>query len=347
MDLVIHAGTGKAGSTSIQFCCRDSRDRLAELGVLYPMSPGRARHEALSLAVKSDAELAITPTWHRRGRPEPQRLRRTFRRRLRREIEESGLDRVVLSDEELFGLSRESLERLGRISRAIADRRRMVVYLRRQDDHLVSRYQQGVKIGWVVRLSDWAREDFSGLYDYDARLRMHEQVVAPDEIVVRRFEPDHFVGGSLFADFLEAAEIPSNQFRGQAAPQRNQSLDAESIEFLRLLNQCRVDREGAAVGLIDNRPVVKRLVEASTGPLLTLPQPSLDEFMARWDEPNRRVARRYFGEEGPLFQERRAARSATSVQRLDPSRLDHFLTLCEIPQALHAPLRALARQEAG
>lgn len=132
-----------------------------------------------------------------------------------------------------------------------------------------------------------------------------------------------------------------------AVPSRNQSLDAESVEFLRLLNLCRVTVRGATVGLIDNRPLVKRLTQAASGPVLTLPEHLLDVFMAQWDEPNRLVARRYLGEDGPLFRTRTKVRSATTEQRLDPSRLDHFLALGEIPEKLHGPLRRLAEREAG
>ena len=53
------------------------------------------------------------------------------------------------------------------------------MYLHRQDDHMISRYQQGVKTGWVLRLREWAQEDMSGLYDYHARIRGHEQLLPP------------------------------------------------------------------------------------------------------------------------------------------------------------------------
>ncbi len=44
-DLVLHIGTGKAGSSSIQGFLRENRDHLFEYGLLYPgalASCGRA-----------------------------------------------------------------------------------------------------------------------------------------------------------------------------------------------------------------------------------------------------------------------------------------------------------------
>ena len=203
----MHIGTGRAGSTSIQFFLRDNRERLSELGILYPQSPGQARHTQLGLFAKPKAELEAAPEWSRQRRDDPASFRKAFKRRLLSEIEDSGLSRVLLSDEILFGSSEQALRRLSRFTERISESLRLVAYLRRQDDHMVSRYQQGVKIGWVARLRDWAQEDMSSLYDYRARIRMHQRLLAPADFVIRPFERERFVNGSLFEDFLDAAQI--------------------------------------------------------------------------------------------------------------------------------------------
>jgi hypothetical protein len=347
LDVVLHVGMGKTGTSSVQFFLRNNRQRLSELGCLYPQSPGGARHGHLSLFVKTDAELESAPEWQRHKESDPARFRKTFRRRLFSEIEGSGLSRVLLSDEVLFGSSDQALRRLGRFTGRIAESLRLVVYLRRQDDHMVSRYQQGVKIGWVQRLHEWSQEDMSGLYDYGARLRRIERHLPPADFVVRRYEPDSFVDGSLYQDFLDAAGIDARADELEQVSNRNESLDAESVEFLRLLNLYRVENEGGTPGLIDNRRLVPRLTAASTGPVLTLPGRVLDEFMSQWDDANAEVARRWLGDPtGELFHTPRRTASTTTEQRLDPGRLEHFLTLLELPGHLHAPLRELVEREA-
>ncbi len=345
--MVLHIGTGKAGSSSIQNFLRQNRDALFQLGVLLPQSPGQSRHARLSLFVKTDEELENSPEWRRQKQPDPAKFRKTFRRQLLTEIELSGAPRVMLSDEVLFGSSVPALRRLGRFTGRVADRLRVIAYLRRQDDHMVSRYQQGVKIGWVQRLSDWAQEDMTDLYDYHVRLRRHARLLDPDDLVVRRFEPDGFVGGSLYQDFLDAAGIDARAAEWEQGEFRNQSLDAESVEFLRLLNLYRVEDESATPGLIDNRALISRLVDASSGPVLTMPAPFLDAFMAQWEETNQQVARDFLRDpSGELFSVPRKTGNTTVEQRLDPSRLDHFLALAQLPELMHAPLRALAEREA-
>jgi hypothetical protein len=347
-DLVLHIGSGKTGTSSIQYFLRDNRERLGELGYLYPKSPGRARHVRLGLFIQPDDTLDGFITWHRQRAASPAAFRKSFRRRLIREINESGQSRVLFSDEGLYGSPKAALRRLRRFVEPIAGGIRLVVYLRRQDDHLVSRYQQVVKVGETKRLAEWVQEpEHSDTYDYDRRLRTWERLLEPDEFVVRRFERDSFVDGSLLQDFLDAAGIDARAKDMVQAPSRNASLDAEAVEFLRAYNILRVEDEGARVGLIDNRALVTRLAEVSTGPILTLPTPLLDRFMAQWQEANQAVARRYlYDASGVLFRTPRKTEHTTDTQYLDPDRLDHFTTLLDLPERQHGPLRQVVEREA-
>jgi hypothetical protein len=210
----------------------------------------------------------------------------------------------------------------------------------------VSRYQQVVKTGETRRLVERPSPDVK-TYDYYDRLSTWTRLLRPDEFVVRRFERDRFVDGSLYQDFLDAVGIPAQADELTQAETRNESLDAESVEFLRILNILRAENDAAA-GLVKvDRRLVKVLADASTGPTLTMPSPYLDEFMAGCAESNRRVAREFVGDaSGELFDMPRKTRDTTTEQHLDPERLDHFLALLDLPEQTHAPLRALVEREA-
>jgi hypothetical protein len=114
------------------------------------------------------------------------------------------------------------------------------------------------------------------------------------------------------------------------------------------LNLYRVEYEGASVGLIDNRTLVTRLAEHSTGPIPTLPADVLDGFMAQWAEGNQAVARRYLRDgSGELFRMPRKTDHTTTEQCLDPSRIGHFAALLDLPEQQHLPLRKMAEREAN
>lgn len=348
LDLVLHIGSGKTGTSSIQALMNRNRARLADLGHLYPAAPGRKRHTRLGLFIQPDRALDARPSWSREGFSSPEEFRTVFQRQLFAEIEKSGLSRVLFSDEALYGCQDEALRRLKQFVDPIARSVRLVVYLRRQDDHMVSRYQQVVKVGETRKLAERARVlDLERTYDYYARLQTWAQLLEPTEFVVRRFERDRFVDGSLYQDFLEAVGIDARADEMTQIKTANESLDAESVEFLRILNIFRMENETATTLPQYNRPLMPRLGEAATGPTLTMPASFLDEFMARWEEPNRRVAIEMIGDaSGELFRGPRKTGNTTTEQYLDPSRLDHFLTLLEFPEQVHAPLRALVEREA-
>ena len=346
---MLHIGMGKTGTSSIQSLLRRNRRRLREAGtLLYPRTPGRARHARLSLSVRPTERLGNLPAWRRLGHPDPEQFREDFRRRLIVEVEESGLSRVLFSDEGLYGLQDQSLSELAGLLARIGRNVRVVVYLRRQDDHVVSHYQQVVKVGETRRLTERIQQtDYSNTHDYYARLRSWTRLTDAGLLVVRRFEPEKFVEGSLYQDFFEAAAIPVRADELTQVRARNESLDAESVEFLRIVNLLRQEHHPATAALPRrNDPMVRRLADVSTGPVLTAPDAQLDEVMSRWAASNQAVARELINDGDPLFRMPRRTRNTTTRQHLDPARLDAIMALLELPEQVHGPLRARAEREA-
>ncbi|TYL51604.1 hypothetical protein FXB39_07360 [Nocardioides sp. BGMRC 2183] len=347
VDLVAHIGSGKTGTSSVQHFMRDNRSRLADRGILYPRSPGKGRHVRVGLYVKSDPDLLGSFEWPRQEAANPTVFRRQVRRRLLREIRAAAPDRVIISDEGLFGASGAALGRFRDLAGLFARSIHLVVYLRRQDDHLVSRYQQAVKTGEVRRLVTWAQQDFSGYYDYFGRLEEWQREIEPASFVVRAFEADRFVGGSLFDDYLDAVGAGIDAAALSPVTSRNPSLDAEQVEFLRLLNLWRVRREGATVGRINNRALLPRLYETSGGPTLTLPDADLDRFMARWQESNRAVAARFLraGIGDELFGSPRKQSGTTSDQRLSSATAGRYAEAVGLdPRQRDGVLRLIAEE---
>jgi hypothetical protein len=72
-DLILHIGTSKTGSTSIQRVLSTQRPALEAQGVFYPKSPGNERHEFLAVQASTNRRHMLppplwrgqTPTWRR------------------------------------------------------------------------------------------------------------------------------------------------------------------------------------------------------------------------------------------------------------------------------------------
>lgn len=341
-DVVLHVGTGKTGTTSIQHLLRMNRTTLAERGILFPRSPGRARHIKFGLSFRSASEFDEMPAWHTMRAQSPERFKRRFHRRLLEEIEAVRPSRVVFSDEAMYTLPNEALGRLREFLAAHFGRVQLIVYLRRQDDHLVSFYQQQVKVGETRRLADFA-EGPGYPYDYHQRLEDLRAMLRPTSMTVRRFERSRFPEGRLEDDFLDAAGITAEGLEAVDAP-RNESLSATSVEFLRLFNIHQVEHRGARPGVMDHRDLVALLAARQSGERLTLPEATLDRFMAQWETSNRAAASAYFGG-GELFAAARRRAGLTEIQELGPAELEELMVLAELPEDVRDRMRGIADRE--
>ncbi len=350
VDVILHIGTGKTGTTTVQEVLGRSRAVLAEGGTLYPRAFGRERHVKFGFLVAPERELVRWPEWRRAGLAgtDPMDFRRQVRRRLRRELT-PAIRQLLISDEALYRRSPATLDRVRRFVDARGGTLRVLLYLRRQDQHLASNYQEVVKAGETRRMSDWVRADetLAHVYDYYGHVARWRDRVSPTTFVVRPFEPPSFVGGSLVADFVDAAGLDVDVSRLAAADRRNTSLGAEAVEFLRLRNIHQVEDHGLRIGSIRNRPFVKRLA-GDADATLTLPDAELDAFLGRWSASNRKVASAFLPDlGGQLFRADPRPDRTTSAQFLDPARVHHFLERAAVPEAEHAAIHRIAEREAS
>lgn len=193
--LYLHCGLHKTGTTSLQKALFDNRGWLAGQGVLYPQT-------GLS-----------PPDQHAWGHhPAVMALRRLLPARqmwraLRAEADASGAQTVVVSSELLSDLPYPSLPAL-RPFRVIANSFdgwdiRVVCYLRPQADMLASLYVHQVKSrGEMGDIYDFMLRAAPKL-DYAGWLAKVEKIFGRRAILLRRYLPEHLVGGDTVRDFAQ------------------------------------------------------------------------------------------------------------------------------------------------
>jgi len=136
IELYLHAGMGKTGTSALQAFLAQHSNALREFGVLYPaayrsMNDGGAHH-ALPLAMM-DKQPAWAP---RLSLPSPQQILTE----IYEEAVSLGLNKVVVSSEILYVIRPQAVRDLvGQF------RSRIVLYVRRQDLHVMSLTNQAIK----------------------------------------------------------------------------------------------------------------------------------------------------------------------------------------------------------
>lgn len=323
--MFLHIGQGKTGTSTIQHFMNANREVLRERGYLYPKMPGE-RHVELSLYARGD-RMTSSPAWSRARWETPAELREFVENRLVRRIRRSDCDNVVLSDEALWRLP---LEGLVSVLAPLVDETVFVAYLRRQDEHVVSRYKQTMREGSTLLLSEFiSRPVVLQSWQYDASLRSLQEQFPGARIIARPYHRSRFQERGLVQDFLDTigADVGSGEDAVPDEPRVNTSLDAYATEYLR--------RHNAEHGRAD-RTFNRRLTRISDGPDLVM---AGDEHQRLWEqfrESNARLVRDFIPDAQDVFLSEPRPRSGLTQADItdeDISRVEERISIQHPAQA--------------
>lgn len=207
----------------------ENRAVLARRGVLYPdVSLRGYGHHDLAFLLAGDY-----PEW---AMPQPASLAELTDELAKATRGSSGT--IVMSSENFYlfpepAALRAMLEQAGILER---HKPTIVVYVRRQDEAHESWYNQTIKAQGYTHDVDASIRQFDGLWDYRAQLARWSTAFAPDEIVVRPYQSEDFVGGLLCGDFFNILGCPTE---GLVLPSEriNMGLNRDVLTFQRLVNR--------------------------------------------------------------------------------------------------------------
>jgi hypothetical protein len=347
-DLLLHIGMTKTGSTAVQRVLAKHRARLAELGVCYPASPGAGGNHVMLPA------FACEPPKHARFNPNdwggilPEAAIARFQRAFAAEMSvlPSATRLVLLSAEQCSALltTREEIARLHALLAPHGARIRVLVYLRRQDAHYASAWLEGLRAGASQpRRLPAGGPEVHPRYDYAGLLDRWASVFGSNAVVPRIYEAGSLVGGDVVADLLAAADIPLELREDDQDRRANASLDPSGIALLERMQP----RLGALAGTLRVR-FVEALGRALPGPGWKPPASEAAAFLARFDEVNEEVRRRWFPDRPRLFLEEPRDDAGAS----DPDPLGAAMALLTLmlqegasrEAALHARIAGLHRR---
>lgn len=304
---ILHIGTEKTGTTSIQEFLHLNRRALASQGIHVPVRLGRPEHIALAHAVlDEDKRFSRRNGPHGPGRTGAGRMRARAARLITAELARAratGARTVILSSERLGALidRPEEMARLRALLSPLFQRVDIVVYLRPQPDFATSYYSTDLRNGSLRRsvLPDLDRSPrHAQRLDYATRLEFWAQHWPEAQLSPRLFTPDALPRGDVLADFFARADI---DITGMPRPPRqNGTLGARAQLFLRRLNW-RCAKDPAFARRIDRAAILRNLEQGTTGPGRKPSRAAARAFLARFAEGNERIRARWFPERRTLF----------------------------------------------
>ncbi len=305
-DLILHIGTSKTGSTSIQKVLARQRRALRAQGVFYPRSPGGERHELLAVAACTDPRRfkpANRPLWH--GMDPQARLDR-FAAEFAEEMAAipGDVHRIIISAEQfsMLLLDRQGVQNLHDMLAPYADRFTVVAYLRRPDQHFASLFSE------MIRWGDARRPDLLGMhvsrahdYDYAALLDRWAAVFGAGQVRPRLFERGAGKRFDVVDDFASVCGVTLAPASGEDARSANPSIVFPAqmvlVELASLVNGGRETNVQSAQW----RNITQAATTALPGSGWRPTRLEAQAFVARYAERNETVRRRWFPERETLF----------------------------------------------
>mgnify|MGYP001392730986 CR=1 FL=1 len=290
MEFICHIGQPKTASTTIQMHLARNRQLLKAQGILYPASLGTPKSSVIPMFC-DNGPVAF-------GTSLDGALRSNFESELF-----DGLNSVLLSEERLFDVPNASAikERFS----VYASSWRILCYIRRPEEHIVSRYSENIRAGYVYTLNQYFEERLTS-HHYRVADRLEQWTdVFGDGVEVRVFDHAARKNGVL-GDFLGWIGADSEAHSLDSAQWANRSLDRTNTEIMRFLNRCLLDRpdvlqkhhdligEGTRYRL---EAVRKKLLALDGGERLRLDPDRANLLLAHLRISNEILAKRYLSAE--------------------------------------------------
>lgn len=307
--IVLHIGTEKTGTSSVQKFLAKNRTALAAEGVVYPRFTGTddgsqwgfvAAVQPRPWQTEIGARLGI---W---GEAEANAYRQRLLEAIDTELRACPSRHTMILSSEHFhsrlitpAMLRALKSLLGRWSDSVE----VVVYFRRQDRVAVSLYSTRLKVGQTEPcvfpvVSD---EPLPYYYDYERIYANWSQVFGKQAVQVGIFAPDYLVGGDLLTDFCGRAGVA---VKGKKWPAKiNESLSDVGVQLVLELNRQWPNKPAKGVNL-SRELLAARIARENPGRSFPASRSQAQAFYAHFVAGNARLAKAVFPPmEGALFDE--------------------------------------------
>ena len=303
--LYLHIGTSKTGTTTIQTYCGINREQLKSKGVLFPIMP--YHYDRITENRNGHFLYAMI---YENGVRNKEKEKQVLKQELDYIVDcFKDYDNVLLSEESIWWATATRRKGLWKYLQEHSQQNnyqvKIIVYLRRQDQFMMSRYNQIIKTdtgGGTQRFYEYFK-DMNGKYkcvmNYRQRLDYMAKFFPKENIVVKRFDRSYFYNGDLNADFLHILGVEIDDTFAELPKDENLAISVQSGELKRVLNRL------GTMTFAENQKLLQMLNECEE--LLPKREVSImttehiEKFMKKFIDDNESIAVDYIGDGKPMF----------------------------------------------
>ncbi len=240
---LIHIGTEKTGTTTLQEFLHVNRKRLKQNGICYLNTGGRTNNRKIATyCMASDRvddqvlELKI----------ELEKNRLAWKKKLKDDLEgelnalSPKIDNIIISSEHFHSRlwTVEEISKLKELLKPFASDIKIIVYLRRQDKVAVSLFSTACRVGVVMKNvvpKNVAEKNI--YYNYYNLLERWSAVFGKSNIILRVFEKEKLLGGDLVKDFSGHSGMIDSSWDLQMPKNQNEALPEIVQEVMTSFNK--------------------------------------------------------------------------------------------------------------
>ena len=309
MELVLHIGAAKTGSTTIQEFLLANTDNLKKKGVHLLQSPGG--HNNRALAAMCSRRDRFVGFYHYNqvdsleGKLE---VEAEMLEHLQQELSEVSdwAHTVISTSEDYYGglLEIDEIEKLRGVLQPYFSRIKVVLYIRRQVETVSSLYSTFLKNGETVSLDDFVKERClvdSNVYNFFQGAEMWSEVFGASNLSLRLFGRKEFDNGDLREDFANQVGHGLFASLSQTVEVHNQSLTPLGQKLALLVNKRLPAFSEKSGWNTQNRSLVSMISRFYSGRGAALDEKTTEVIEEMFSDSNKLLHEKYFSNREQLF----------------------------------------------
>ncbi|ASQ31096.1 hypothetical protein CAV_1486 [Campylobacter avium LMG 24591] len=300
MTAYVHLGTGKTGTTSLQWFMAKNYEVLKNKGFVYSrVSLSLARHGYLNRIVRLYLE----------GKTEDKFVKDTIKN-LKEELKQNTNKDFIFSSEDILwwhkDVDKAALALKDFFTEVGFDDIRIILYIRSQEDLLLSLCSQETKNADPTYNAKESKPENSPrfqMYEYKALAKAFMNTFGKENLILRLFDKNEFYQGDLIKDFLHIFNLDLDE-SFVLIPNKNESLDLIGFELLESINthfKCFTWEHNGRNSFIPNYLAMETFLSKDPS-LKFMPKKEIYEsYITYFEESNEWVRKEFFPHKDRLF----------------------------------------------
>ena len=308
MKLILHIGTEKTGSTTIQQSLFLNRKVLKSNGFNFIQSAGERNHIKLAMwATDDDKSSSYFEFKNIKTKEERITHKEDFANIFDIEMKSLRQDEtVVISSEHLHSRvnSVNEVSKLKFLLDSYFDEVQIICYVREQSAMCSSFYSTAIKGGGKVSLNDFTSRcvPSSLYYNYNEMLKVWESVFGGGVITLKIFDRKAFKNGDLLEDFYSLVDKRLFAQLESEEKMENTSLSLYGLFINRALNTVLPNFDHKGVFAPARQRLQRQVNEGFSGKCNMLIKSESDRIYDEFLESNNELAAKYFIGKSNLFE---------------------------------------------